>query len=177
MNTIQRIDDWVNTNFWKYHLITKVPLIIITLIIWTLIKVQWPQKVTTGPVSIMMTALLKNYPRERNKKNQIKPASGPRPSAIDKGRSRATLDVTSLTSYVGLCLKNGFYIQWWFCRIFIAPTELARKRIHSFKNKSRRQAKTSIFLWDSCYTSMQLTLITKRRKYYGAKRNQILWIL
>jgi len=39
MNTIQRIDNWVNTNFWKYHLITKVPLIIITLIIWTLIKV------------------------------------------------------------------------------------------------------------------------------------------
>ena len=46
-------------------------------------------------VSIMLTALLKNYPRKGNEINQIKPASGPRSSAIDVCRSRATLDVTS----------------------------------------------------------------------------------
>jgi hypothetical protein len=46
-------------------------------------------------VSIMLTALLKNYPKKGNEINQIKPASGPRTSAIDVCRSRATLDVTS----------------------------------------------------------------------------------
>jgi len=38
MNTIQRIDDWVNNNFWKYHLVIKVPLIIFTLIVLNMVK-------------------------------------------------------------------------------------------------------------------------------------------
>ena len=101
--------------------------------------------------------------RERNKINQIKPASGPRSSDIKKGRFRAALDVTSgswpkihrqplyvvfgpaphTTTYSG-----GFAGSSWIHR------GKPRKRIHSFKNKSYRRAKTSTFLWDSCYTSI-----------------------
>jgi hypothetical protein len=34
MNKIQTIDNWVHNNFWKYHAITKIPLVIIVTIIW-----------------------------------------------------------------------------------------------------------------------------------------------
>jgi len=37
MNRIQRIDNWVMNNFWKYHAITKIPLIIIVAIVWWVI--------------------------------------------------------------------------------------------------------------------------------------------
>ena len=34
MNKIQTIDNWVHNNFWKYHAITKIPLIIMVVIVW-----------------------------------------------------------------------------------------------------------------------------------------------
>jgi hypothetical protein len=35
MSRLERLHNWVHHNFWKYQLITKGPLVIIVLVIWT----------------------------------------------------------------------------------------------------------------------------------------------
>ena len=84
-------------------------------------------------VSIMLTALLKNYPRKGNEINQIKPASGPRSSDIKKGRFRAALDVTSGDNFGSDPWRSSSRSSW-------IHGGKPRKRIHSFKNKSYRRA-------------------------------------
>ena len=37
-NRIQRIDNWVMNNFWKYHALTKLPLIVMVLMIVLLVE-------------------------------------------------------------------------------------------------------------------------------------------
>jgi len=70
---------------------------------------------------------------ERNKKNQIKPASGPRSSDIKKGRFRAALDVTSGDNFGSDPWRSSSRSSW-------IHGGKPRKRIHSFKNKSYRRA-------------------------------------
>jgi len=37
MNRIQRIDNWVHNNFWKYQTITKIPLVVMVAVVWWMI--------------------------------------------------------------------------------------------------------------------------------------------
>ena len=38
MNKLNNLHEWVHNNFWKYHAITKIPLLIIVLVVLVIIK-------------------------------------------------------------------------------------------------------------------------------------------
>jgi hypothetical protein len=38
MSNIERLHEWVHNNVWKYHAITKIPLLIIMLVVLVIIK-------------------------------------------------------------------------------------------------------------------------------------------
>lgn len=38
MTKLERLHEWVHNNFWKYHAITKIPLLIIVLVVLVIIK-------------------------------------------------------------------------------------------------------------------------------------------
>ena len=38
MINLERLHEWVHNNFWKYHAITKIPLLIIVLVVLVIIK-------------------------------------------------------------------------------------------------------------------------------------------
>ena len=38
MSRLERLHEWVHNNFWKYQAITKIPLIVIVLMVLVIIK-------------------------------------------------------------------------------------------------------------------------------------------
>ena len=38
MTKLERLHEWVHNNFWKYQEITKIPLIVIVLVVLVIIK-------------------------------------------------------------------------------------------------------------------------------------------